>query len=156
MCSIEKSSAVTSNLLNDVQILNRCYTAEMLWTDLAIVVNSNCLLQTCFSELGLCVSQWKKIVPTVISSNLLFSLSKLTPCSISYAHCPSCLLPYIYLSHIVFCLLFQPPNRLSFSIASLIYLFIPFLLHWVQLFIRSIVFPLLKYCFDLFFYTPSQ
>ncbi len=68
----EKSSAVTFNLLNDVQILNCCYTAEMLLTDLAIVVKSNCLLQTCFSELGLYVSQWKKMVPTVITVISLF------------------------------------------------------------------------------------
>lgn len=63
----KKSSAVTFNLLNDAQILNCCFAAEMLLTDLAIVVNSNCSLQTCFSELRLYVSHWKKIVPTVIT-----------------------------------------------------------------------------------------
>lgn len=62
----------------------------------------------------------------------------------------------VFISLIVFCLPFLPPNELSFSFASLIYVFILILLCWAQLFFRTIVFPLLKYCFDLLFYTSSQ
>lgn len=118
----KKSSAVTFNLLNDAQILNCCFAAEMLLTDLAIVVNSNCFLQTCFSELRLYVSHWKKIVPTVITViSCFFFLSKPTCCSIFCANCPSCLPRYLYLSHIVFCLLFSPSRSapLLFRLSNL-------------------------------------
>lgn len=91
LCSIEKSSAVTFNLLNDVQILNCCNTGEMLLTDLAIVVKSNCLLQTCFSELGLYVSQWKKMGPTVIT--VISCFLSLKTHSLQYFLCPLPFLP---------------------------------------------------------------
>lgn len=74
LSSIGKSSAATFSWLSEVQILNRCFTAEMILTDKAIVVTSNCLLRISFSELP-SVSHWEKIVLTVIpyfvSQNLL-------------------------------------------------------------------------------------
>ena len=140
----KKKSAVILSLLNDDQILNLWYAAEMLLTDLAIMVGSNCLQQASFSELGLYVSQWKKIVLTVIVV-IWFSLSKLTPASIFSAHCPS--LPsiaiFIFLTF-AFCFPFLLSRSASPSpFSSLIFLFILFLLRWAQLFICSHCFSLL-------------
>ena len=138
---IGKSSAVTFNLLKDVQIVNGCYTAEMLLTDVAIVVNSNCLLRTRIGELHPYVPQWRKIVPTVIALISCFLSQKLLPAVFLV---PTALPASLALSlSLSYCVLsaFLPPDELSFSCASLIYLFILLLLRWAQLLIRSIVFP---------------
>lgn len=151
LSSIGKSSAVTFSWLNEVQILNRCFTAEMILTDKAIVVTSNCFLWISFSELPLYVSHWQKIVPTVIP---YFVSQNLLP-AVNFAPLPS-LPPSPSLSLIVFCPLFLPPNELSLSFASLIYPFILLLQCRAQLFICTIVFLQLKHCFDPLCCTPSQ
>lgn len=68
------------------------------------------------------------------------------------------LLPSLLFLSLSYCVLsaISPYRATLLLILLFIYLFILILLHWAQLFIYSIVFPLLKYCFDLFFYIPPQ
>lgn len=154
---IGKSSAVTFNLLKDVQIVNGCYTAEMLLTDAAIVVNSNCLLRTRFGELHPYVPKWRKIVSTVIALISRFLSQKslpavfLVPTALPASLALSLSLSYCVLSAVspsrwaflllrLFNLSFYPPSPALGSITHL--------LHCFSLFWND--------CFDLPFYTPSQ
>ncbi len=121
-----------------------------------MVVISNCLPLTRLSELGLYVSHWRETVTTKMA---VISCFLLKTHSLQYFFTPTAALPTslsIFVSHVMFCLLFLPSDLLSYSITLLIYRFILFLLHWSQLFICSIAFPLLRKCFDLFLYSPSR
>lgn len=138
-CSVEKSSGVTFYLLNDVLILNRCYTAEMLLTDRAIVVNSNCLLPTYFSELGLCASQWRKMLATVIAVISCFTLKThslqyfqrplpFVPASLSlsFSFCVLSAVSPLRSALLLFCLFnlsFYPPSPALGSIIHPLYCF---------------------------------